>query len=56
MNDEVPEELIQEMETTNTLYTYNEWDKNVNELINNITTQRIDELNNVLESVKNNKK
>lgn len=55
MNDEVPEELIQEMETTNTLYTYNEWDKNINDLINNITTQRINELNNVLESVKNNK-
>lgn len=56
MNDEVPEELLQEMEKTNTLYTYNEWDKNINDLIGNISNQRIEELNNVLESVKNNQK
>lgn len=56
MNDEVPEELTQEMEITNTLYTYSDWDKNVNELINNVTSQRVNELNSILETVKNNKK
>ena len=52
MNDEIPQILTDKMEETNTLFSFNEWDKNINTLIENITTQRIDELNNILKSIK----
>lgn len=53
MNDNVPEELIEKMEETNKLYTYKEWDENTTKLINNITKERIGEMTNILNSVKN---
>lgn len=53
MNDNVPEELIEKMEETNKLYTYQEWDENTTKLIDNITKERIGEMTNILNSVKN---
>lgn len=52
MNDEVPEELLQKMEETNKMYSFNEWDKNTDILIKDISEQRITELTNILNSIK----
>lgn len=55
MNDEVPEELVKNMEETNQLFTYNEWDENIDNLMTKITTERINEFSGILENIKNKK-
>lgn len=53
MNDEVPEELTTKMEETNKLYTYNNWDVNVETFIEKVKKERVDELTTILNVVKN---
>lgn len=55
MNDEIPEELTEEMNKTNQMYSYEEWDKNIDTFISNVMKERIGELTNILTSVKNKK-
>lgn len=55
MNDEVPDELISNMEETNKLYSYNEWDKNIDNFLTKITSERINEFNGILTTIKNKK-
>lgn len=51
MQDEVPQQIIDEMEKTSARYIKKEWDANVKKLVNNIVNDRILEL----ESFKNNR-
>lgn len=51
MNDEVPSELYEKMEETNKLYTFEEWDKNIDNLITEINQERINELEQLLKTI-----
>ena len=52
MQDKIPTELTDKMEETNKLYTKSEWDKNIKTILDSITNERIEELNNLLISNK----
>lgn len=47
MNDDIPDELLQAMEKTNDLYTYEDWVSNVSNYIDVIVNDRINELKEV---------
>ena len=55
MNDEIPEELTTAMKETNKRYTREDWEKNIDGIFNSIMEERIAELENVKETIKNKK-
>ncbi len=47
MNDEIPVELTDAMEETNKMYTKEQWDMNLTELVDGIIRNRVNELENI---------
>ena len=51
MKDEIPEELYHDMEETAKKYTYEEWEKRIDEIMEDVFTNRIKEINSIRETI-----